>query len=136
MNEIINQIYDLLSAVENIQSVYKYNKPNLGGFPVALIIGADIEKEDVSVKSVLKKYRIKIKICQEITDDNRGHEEGDKLLVDLSGEIEDIFDNNFTINNTVDNSNIRNISFDYAEEGVIMRVLNIDLECIKLKKLS
>ncbi|MCF7819876.1 MAG: hypothetical protein K9M44_00190 [Candidatus Pacebacteria bacterium] len=133
-NNILNAIYLKLKNIGDIKDVYKYNKGYFSAFPVAVILGSENEKIRESVKTIKKVYKFKIQIFQEVNEKARGQVDGENLLVNLSDTIDDVFDNDDTLGGICDDVQVSS-SFVWEDRELLMRVLEIEITCIKLKQL-
>ncbi len=133
-NNILNAIYNKLKTVEEIKEVYKYNKGHFNKFPVAIILGSENEKIRESVKTIKKFYKFKVQVIQEVNENARGQSDGENLLVNLSDIIDDLFDNDDTLGGLCDDVQVSS-SFVWEDRELLMRVLEMEIICVKLKQL-
>ncbi|MDA3839903.1 MAG: hypothetical protein PF572_02335 [Patescibacteria group bacterium] len=134
-NNILNAIYNKLSSIEDLKEVYKYNKGHFTKYPVAIILGSENEKVRESVKTIKKIYKFKLQILQEINENTRGQEDGENLLINLSEIIDDMFDHDDTLGGACDDVQVAS-SFTWEDRELLMRVLEMEIICIKLKQLT
>lgn len=136
MREAINTaIYNKLNSIEGIKEVYKYNKGHFTKYPVAVILGSESEKEFESVKTIMKTYRFTVQVLQEINEEARGMSAGEEILIKLSDTIENAFDEDDELGGVVDDVNVSG-AFIYEDREVQQRVLELTIECKKLKQLT
>jgi hypothetical protein len=134
-NNILNAIYNKLKSVEDLKDVYKYNKGHFTKYPVAVILGSENEKVRESVMTIKKIYKFKVQILQEINEQARGQADGENLLISLSETIDDLFDNDDTLGGICDDVQVAS-SFTWEDRELLMRVLEMEIICIKLKQLT
>ncbi len=130
-SEILDAIYNKLNDIDDIAEVFKYNKGQFNNYPVAVILGTENEKERMSVKTIFKNYRFKVRIIQEINEEARGQEEGENLLNSLSDRIDVAFDNDDTLGGVCDDCLVTS-SFIWEDRELLMRVLEMEIICKKL----
>lgn len=130
-SEILDAIYNKLNDIDDIAEVFKYNKGQFDNYPVAVILGTENEKERMSVKTIFKNYRFKVRIIQEINEEARGQEEGENLLNSLSDQIDVAFDNDDTLGGVCDDCLVTS-SFIWEDRELLMRVLEMEIICKKL----
>lgn len=132
---IIQAIYDKLNAIDGIEEVFKYNKGHFTKYPVAVILGSENTKERESTASIMKNYKFKVQILQEVNEKARGQEAGEEILVNLSDVIDTAFDNDDTLGGVVDDVNIGSV-FIYEDRELLMRVLELSIECRQLVQIE
>lgn len=130
-SQILDAIYNKLDAIEDIAQVYKYNKGEFSDYPVAVILGTENLKERLSVKTILKHYKFKIQVLQEVNEESKGQEDGESLLNSLSDQIDDIFDNDDALGGICDDVLVSS-SFIWEDRELLMRVLEMEIICKKL----
>ena len=130
-SEILDAIYNKLNDIDDIAEVFKYNKGQFDNYPVAVILGTENEKERMSVKTIFKNYRFKVRIIQEISEEARGQEAGENLLNSLSDQIDEAFDNDDTLGGVCDDVLVSS-SFIWEDRELLMRVLEMEIICKKL----
>jgi hypothetical protein len=133
--ELIDAIYDKLSGISGIEEVYKYNKGSFDKFPVAVILGSENEKERESGKTIMKTYKVKVQVLQEVNEAMRGQQGGEDLLINLADTIDNAFDEDDTLGCVCDDVSVSS-SFVWEDRELLMRVLEMTIECKKLKQLS
>jgi hypothetical protein len=133
-SSLLNAIYNKLNAIQEIKEVYKYNKGYFNKFPVAVILGSENEKVRESVKTIKKSYKFKIQILQEVNENSRGQSDGENVLINLSDLIDDLFDNDDTLGGICDDVRVAS-SFTWEDRELLMRVLEMEIICTKLKQL-
>jgi hypothetical protein len=134
-SQILDAIYNKLDSIDDIAEVYKYNKGQFDNYPVAVILGTENEKERMSVKTILKHYKFKIQVIQEVNEESRGQEAGENLLNSLSGQIDDAFDNDDTLGGVCDDVLVAS-SFIWEDRELLMRVLEMEIICKKLIQIT
>lgn len=134
-NDLITAIYNKLNSIEGIQEVYKYNKGHFTKYPVAVILGSENEKERESVATIMKTYKFKVQILQEVNEENRGQEAGENLLVSLADTIDNAFDSDDTLGGACDDVNVSS-SFIWEDRELLMRICELTISCRKLKQLT
>ncbi len=133
-SEIITAIYNKLETILGVGKVFKYNKGHFDSYPVAVILGSESQKERESVKTINKTYKFKVQILQEVNEKARGQSAGENLLVDLADTIDTAFDNDDTLGGVVDDVNVGSV-FIWEDRELLMRVLDLTIECKKLKQI-
>lgn len=134
--EITQAIYDKLNAVTELTGkVYKYNKGKFDGYPVAVILGSENSKVRESTATVLKTYKFKVRLMQEVEEEARGIEDGEDLLVDLIDKIDNLFDSDDTLSGLCDDVEVAS-AFGWEDREIFMRVVDIEINCRKLKQLT
>lgn len=133
---ISNAIYTKLNTISGLTGkVYKYNKGGFTDYPVAVILGSEAEKERESSVTILKTYKFKVQVLQEVQEEARGKEDAEMLLLKLADEIDTAFDNDDTLSGAVDDANVSSI-FIWSDRELQMRVLELSIECKKLIQLT
>jgi len=134
-NDLIIAIYNKLDSIDGIKEVYKYNKGHFTKYPVAVILGSENEKVRESVKTIMKTYKFKVQILQEVNEEARGQESGESLLVGLADTIDNAFDEDDTLGGVCDDVNVSS-AFIWEDRELLMRVCELTIECRKLKQLT
>ncbi len=132
--EIITAIYNKLETILGTGKVFKYNKGHFDNYPVAVILGSESQKERESVKTINKTYKFKVQVLQEVNENARGQSAGENILIDLADTIDTAFDNDDTLGGVVDDVNVSS-SFIWEDRELLMRVLEMTIECKKLRQL-
>ncbi|NCD40555.1 MAG: hypothetical protein EOL88_00535 [Bacteroidia bacterium] len=132
---LITAIYNKLKAIDGIKEVYKYNKGSFEEYPVAVILGSENTKTRESVKTINKTYNFRVRIYQEVNEDARGQEQGEDLLNTLADTIDNAFDEDDTLGGVCDDVSMSS-AFMWEDRELMMRVLEVTLECKKLKQLT
>lgn len=130
-SQILDAIYNKLDSIDDIAQVYKYNKGEFSEYPVAVILGTENVKERMSVKTILKHYKFKVQVIQEVNEEARGQEDGENLLNSLSDQIDEAFDNDDTLGGVCDDVLVSS-SFIWEDRELLMRVLEMEIICKKL----
>lgn len=134
--ELTQAIYNKLNAIEGlVGNVYKFNKGSFDKYPVAVILGAEQEQERESVKSINKTYKFKVRLLQEVNEEARGQEDGEELMIDLADLIDNAFDNDDTLGGICDDVNV-NSAFMWEDRELLMRGVDLQISCKKLKQIS
>ncbi len=134
--EIITAIYNKLNGISELTGkVYKFNKSQFDAYPVAVILGSENEKQRESVKTLLKTYRFKVQVLQEVNEEARGQEDGETLLVRLSDIIDNLFDDDDTLGGVCDDVSVTS-TFIWEDRELMMRGLDLQIVCRKLKQLT
>ena len=134
--QIIDAIYTKLNAVSELTGrVYKFNKSKFDGYPVAVILGSENEKARESTATIMKTYKFKVQVLQEVNEATRGTEAGETLLVNLCDKIDDLFDDDDTLGGVCDDVNIAS-AFIWEDRELLMRGLDLQITCRKLKQLT
>lgn len=133
---ILNAIYNKLNGISDLTGkVYKYNKGSFDKYPVAVILGSENEKQRESVKTINKVYRFRVQILQEVNESARGQEDGESLLIRLSDNIDNAFDEDDTLGGVCDDVGVNSV-FIWEDRELLMRVCELIIECKKLKQLT
>ncbi|MCX6795806.1 MAG: hypothetical protein NT165_03745 [Candidatus Falkowbacteria bacterium] len=133
-SEILNALYVKLSNMEGIEAVFKYNKGHFTKFPTAVILGSDNTKQRESIKTVKKTYKFKVQIFQEINQEARGQESGEDVVIAIGDRIDDMFDEDDTLGGVCDDVSVIS-SYAWDDRELLMRVLQLEVVCTKLKQL-
>lgn len=134
-DSIITAIYNKLDDINEIKEVFKYNKGHFTKFPVAVILGSENEKTRESTATILKTYKFKIQILQQVNEAVLGQEDSEDLLVSLADILDNVFDLDDTLGGVCDDVNIGS-SFIWEDRELLMRVLEVTVNCTKLKQLD
>lgn len=134
-SELITAIYTKLKAIDGIKEVYKYNKGHFEKFPVAVILGSESEKVRESSNTIMKTYRFRVQVLQEVNEEARGQEDGENILVNLSDTIDNAFDEDDTLGCVCDDVNVSS-AFIWEDRELLMRVLELTIEIKQLKQLT
>jgi hypothetical protein len=120
--------------MEGIKAVFKYNKGHFTKYPVAVILGSDNSKARESVKTIKKTYKFKVQIFQEINQEARGQEAGEDVIITIGDRIDDAFDSDDTLGGVCDDVSVIS-SYAWDDRELLMRVLQLEIVCTKLKQL-
>jgi len=135
-SEIINAIYNKLNSITELTGfVYKYNKSGFDHFPVAVILGSENQKERESTATIMKTYKFKVQVLQEVNEETRGTEDGETLLVRLCDNIDNLFDEDDTLGGVCDDVALSS-AFIWEDRELLMRGLDLEITCRKLKQLT
>lgn len=134
-SQILDAIYNKLDAIDDIARVYKYNQGEFDEYPVAVILGTENVKERMSVKTILKHYKFKVQVIQEVNEAARGQEAGENLLNSISDRIDEAFDNDDTLGGVCDDVLVAS-SFIWEDRELLMRVLEMEIICKKLIQIT
>lgn len=134
-SEILNALYTKLYNMEGIEAVFKYNKGHFTKFPTAVILGSDNTKQRESIKTIKKTYKFKVQIFQEINQDARGQESGEDVIIAIGDRIDDMFDEDDTLGGICDDVSVVS-SYAWDDRELLMRVLQLEVVCTKLKQLN
>lgn len=134
-SEILNAIFNKLYNIDGIEEVFKYNKGHFTKFPVAVILGSENSKKRESVKTIKKTYRFKVQIIQEVNEHARGQRDGEDLLISIGDQIDNEFDNDDTLGGVCDDVSVAS-SFAWEDRELLMRILQMEIVCVKLKQLT
>ena len=135
-SEIINAIYDKLNSIEELTGfVYKYSKSGFDHYPVAVIIGSENQKTRESNATIMKNYKFKVQILQEVNEASRGTEAGETLLLRLCDIIDNMFDEDDDLGGVCDDVNLAS-TFIWEDRELLMRGLDLEINCRKLKQLT
>ena len=133
--QILNAIFDKLSNIEGIEEVFKFNKGHFTKYPVAVILGSENSKVRESGKTIKKTYKFKVQIFQEINEEARGQEDGEDALIAIGDTVDDEFDRDDTLGGVCDDVAVTG-SFAWEDRELLMRVLQLEVVCTKLKQLT
>lgn len=134
-SEILNALYAKLYNMEGIEAVFKYNKGHFTKFPTAVILGSDNTKQRESIKTIKKTYKFKVQIFQEINQEARGQESGEDVIIAIGDRIDDMFDEDDTLGGICDDVSVVS-SYAWDDRELLMRVLQLEVVCTKLKQLN
>lgn len=135
-SQITTAIYNKLNGITGLAgNVYKFNKGSFDKYPVAVILGSDCEREKESVKTIIKTYKFKVKVLQEINEEARGQEDGEALLISLADLIDDAFENDDTLGGICDDVSLTS-AFMWEDRELLMRGVDLQIVCRKLKQIS
>lgn len=132
---ILEAIYKKFENISGIEEVHKYNKGHFNKYPAVVILGSENERIRESVGTIKKTYKFKVHVLQEVNENSRGQEDGEDLLNDLSDEIDEVFDMDDTLGGVCDDVQVSS-SFAWEDRELLMRVLEVEITCIKLKQLK
>jgi len=124
-----------LYNIDGIEEVFKYNKGHFTKYPVAVILGSENSKVRESAKTIKKTYKFKVQIFQEINEEARGQEEGEDTLIAIGDTVDDEFDRDDTLGGVCDDVAVTS-SFAWEDRELLMRVLQLEVVCTKLKQLT
>lgn len=134
--EIIQAIYNKLNAIDELQgNVFKYSKSGFDKYPVAVILGSENSKERESTATIMKTYKFKVQVLQEVNEQARGTEDGETLLVRLCDIIDNDFDEDDTLGGVCDDVSLGS-AFIWEDRELLMRGLDLEITCKKLKQLT
>lgn len=133
--QILNAIYTKLYNIDGIEEVFKYNKGHFNKFPSAVILGSENYKVRESVKTIKKTYKFKVQILQEVNEDGRGQKDGEDILISIGDQIDDEFDRDDTLGGVCDDVAVTS-SFAWEDRELLMRILQLEIVCTKLKQLT
>ena len=133
-SEILNAIFTKLYNIDGIEEVFKYNKGHFNKFPVAVILGSDNSKQRESIKTIKKTYKFKVQIFQEVNENARGQKDGEDVLIYIGDQIDNEFDQDDTLGGVCDDVTITS-SYTWEDRELLMRILQIEIVCTKLKQL-
>lgn len=131
--EILNALFAKLSSIESIKEVYKFTAGNFTNYPVALIVGSENVSERESTNHIKKTYTFKVRILQEVNEEARGKEDGEDIINQVFDDIDDAIDTDDTLGGSCDDVNIRSV-FAWEDRELLMRAVDIDITCVKLKQ--
>ena len=134
-SEILNALYAKFYNMEGIEAVFKYNKGHFTKFPTAVILGSDNTKQRESIKTIKKTYKFKVQIFQEINQEARGQESGEDVIIAIGDRIDDMFDEDDTLGGICDDVSVVS-SYAWDDRELLMRVLQLEVVCTKLKQLN
>lgn len=134
--DIYIKIRDLLEAVADIKEVNIFNDGNFSRYPAINITSISKTRERTAPCMIDENGNISLVVYQEINVDNTGAERGDYIILNLIDQIDDVFDNNSTLDGLLDDITLDNASMGYMNRELNFRTWNINLKYKALKQLS
>lgn len=135
--EIKNQIITKLEAMQSLKAVYDYPVANSSGnYPYATVV---LGGSDAVIRSTAHNLRTRtylIRVYQEMSKIGQGSDNAERIVTDISDEIEKAFDMDTTLSGTVHYCDPISINYTYRNREHDTRILEIQLDTRELVSAS
>lgn len=124
-----------MATITEIRNVYNYRIGTPAGFPFATISRFAVDNIWATNKTNDRKWTFTIRVYQEMDKEGKGASGADTIIDAIADKIFGAFDDDWTLGGVVDGLWIEG-GDDFADEELMMRILEIRITCRKLYTLS
>jgi len=126
---LLSAIHNKVAGVTAIKEVFDYSARNFTKYPVACIIGAEFNDEDLDNKTKWRKWDFSIHILSTIEVDPAGTETSMNGIIES---IMDAFASDYTLGGTCADTKITGVR-GWLERETDVRITEVKLSCFDSK---
>jgi hypothetical protein len=120
-----------LEAITGIKHIYGYEKGNLDGYPAAVLTCDSVQCDFESTNEDMRIYTFKIRVYQEMDEDNAGASEAEDRIENLIDTMLAAFSDDWDLSGNAAKVNIKG-ALAYSDRGLNMRVFEMTLDVYAL----
>lgn len=134
--QIYDKIKELLTGIADLEVVNTFNSGNFEAYPAINIVSLSKTRQRKATCLFEEEGTISLILYQEINADNRGAEKGEDVVLNIIDDIDDVFDNNSSLDGLVSDITLTNAEMGYLDRENNHRTYNITLSYKLLKQIT